>query len=262
MPFLTREGSELYYEVHGDGPGLIFAHGAGGNQLSWWQQIPHFRRRYQCVTFAHRGFAPSTDAPGGPGREGFVDDLAALIDHLALPNVRLVAQSMGGWTALGYSLRFPTRVRALVMASTTGGVAPLISDEEVARLRAGKPTREELLARGILAGHERMMEEQPALYHLYRGITGWRDARLAEPRALALGRSPIPPEALSALTMPVLALAGEEDTVALPPALRALAARVPNGRYASVPRAGHSVYFERPEAFNRIVDEFLASVET
>src|SRR5579872_6931753 len=128
MPFLARDGCELYYEVHGEGSPIVFAHGAGGNHLSWWQQVPFFQQRFRCVTFAHRGFAPSTDTPDGPGREAFVDDLAALIDHLDLPQVHLVAQSMGGWTALGCALRFPSRVRSLVMASTTGGVASLIAD--------------------------------------------------------------------------------------------------------------------------------------
>ena len=260
MPFLARDGAELYYEVHGEGPALIFAHGAGGNHLSWWQQVPRFRSGYRCITFAHRGFAPSTDVPGGPGRDAFVDDLAALIDHLDLPEVRLVAQSMGGWTALGYALRFPNRVRALVMASTTGGVAPLLSDDELARLRAGQPTREEILARGGMPGHERLEREQPALFYLYRGITTFRDAHGGPPGFGAGNRPPVPPEALAALTMPVLCLAGEEDNVALPPALAALAKRVPNGRYVSVQRAGHSVYFERAEEFNRILDGFLVEV--
>jgi pimeloyl-ACP methyl ester carboxylesterase len=55
MPFLPRDGCQLYYETHGAGPALVFAHGLGGGHLSWWQQVPHFRDRYTCVTFDHRG---------------------------------------------------------------------------------------------------------------------------------------------------------------------------------------------------------------
>lgn len=260
MPFLSRDGAEIYYEVHGQGPSLVFAHGAGGNHTSWWQQVPHFQDRYRCVTFAHRGFAPSTDRPGGPGRDAFVDDLAALVDHLDLGPVRLVAQSMGGRTCLGYALAHPDRVRKLVMASTTGGVG-LISDDEAARLRAGRPTRDELLARGINPGAgERMTHEQPALAFLYSQIAGWRDARLPEPRAAGMG-PPISPDLLSGLTMPVLCLAGEEDTTALPAAQEAFSRHCPRGRYAVVPAAAHSVYFERADTFNRIVGEFLAEVD-
>src|SRR5438105_2714497 len=102
--YLDRPDCRLYYEVDGSGPFLVFAHGLGGNHLSWWQQVPHFRDRYTCVTFAHRGFAPSSDR-SGKGPDAFADDLAALIDHLGLADVRLVAQSMGGWTCMTYTLR-------------------------------------------------------------------------------------------------------------------------------------------------------------
>ena len=59
MPFLALPAGRLYYEVAGSGPALLFAHGLGGNHLSWWQQVPYFSERFTCVTFAHRGFAPS-----------------------------------------------------------------------------------------------------------------------------------------------------------------------------------------------------------
>src|SRR5215831_21033432 len=102
---LKRPFGNLYYEVTGHGPGLIFAHGLGGNHASWWQQVAALAPHYTCVTFAHRGFQPSSMVAGGPDPADFADDLAALIEHLRLPEVAIVAQSMGGWTALEYALR-------------------------------------------------------------------------------------------------------------------------------------------------------------
>ena len=64
MPFVKSRGAEIYYEVHGEGPVLVFAHGMGGNHLSWWQQVPEFvGRGYRVVTFDHRGFGRSTCPP-------------------------------------------------------------------------------------------------------------------------------------------------------------------------------------------------------
>ena len=80
---LKRPFGNLYYEVSGTGPALLFAHGLGGNHLSWWQQVPHFRGRYTCVTFAHRGFAPSSAPPGGPDPADYAGDIAALVDPIA-----------------------------------------------------------------------------------------------------------------------------------------------------------------------------------
>ena len=256
MPFLRRDGCDLYYEVTGQGPPVVFAHGLGGNHLSWWQQVPHFRDRYTCVTFAHRGFAPSVEAADGPGPTAFVDDFAALMDHLNLTDVRLVAQSMGGWTCLGYALRRPERVRALVMAATVGSLAyPEIGQI----LTAAGPAQAALFARGIHpAAGERMARERPALHYLYKEISdlsiGLDKERLR--RALyALRTTPV--DAVAALPVPVLCISGEEDIVIPTSAVALLAGFIPGATMARVPEAGHSVYFERPEAFNRLVDDFF-----
>ncbi len=256
MPFLHRDGCDLYYEVTGHGPPVVFAHGLGGNHLSWWQQVPHFRDRYTCVTFAHRGFAPSADAPDGPGPAAFVDDLAALIDHLDLADVRLVAQSMGGWSCLGHAVRHPERVRALVMAATTGSLA----HPEIDRLlTAAGGAQMALFAQGIHpAAGERMARERPALHYLYTEISdlsiGLDKERLR--RDLYALRT-TPAEAVAALRMPVLCLSGEEDVVIPTDAVALLAEIIPGAMMARVPEAGHSVYFERPETFNRLVDDFF-----
>lgn len=63
---LRVDGAEVHYEVSGQGPAIVFAHGLGGNHMSWWQQVGHFRHTHTCVTFAHRGFSPSWTEGGIP----------------------------------------------------------------------------------------------------------------------------------------------------------------------------------------------------
>ena len=126
--WLQRPFGRLYYEVTGQGPALLFAHGLGGNHLSWWQQVGHFAPTHTCVAFAHRGFAPSEPVAGGIDPADYAGDLAALIDHLKLDDVRLVGQSMGGWTMLEYALGHLTRVKALVLSSTSGTIDRRSSD--------------------------------------------------------------------------------------------------------------------------------------
>src|SRR5262249_8973342 len=257
MPFLRRPGCELHYEVAGDGPALVFAHGLGGNHLSWWQQVQHFASRYTCVTFSHRGFGWSREESGGPGAAGFVDDLAALVDHLGFPEVCLVAQSMGGWTCLGYALRAPGRVRALVMASTFGSLVDPEIDALLMRRGLGH-----LVAAGLdPAVGARMAREQPALSYLYHQI-GALNRDLDRPAVLGqlVALRTTTAAAVAGLGMPVLCLVGEEDAVIPPETVAFLAARIPGARLARVPEAGHSVYFERAPAFNRLVDALLAHV--
>ena len=54
---LETTGGTLVYDTLGDAAEtIVFVHGAGGNHLSWWQQIPHFRDRFRCVTYEVRGW--------------------------------------------------------------------------------------------------------------------------------------------------------------------------------------------------------------
>jgi pimeloyl-ACP methyl ester carboxylesterase len=266
--YLERPGCRLYYEVTGAGPTIVFAHGLGGNHLSWWQQVPHFAGRSTCVTFAHRGFAPSSEIPGGPDPADYAGDLAALVDHLALDRVFLVAQSMGGWTCLEYALANPERVRALVLASTAGAIArrstllrdPPALDAWVARAAAA---RSEMQRDGVHpAAGARMAREQPALHFLYRAIDAIAGAKFDKEalRARMIALQTRPSDDLARLSIPTLFITGDEDVVFPPLLAPSLAALMPNARVEQVAAAGHSVYFERAEVFNRLVDEFFSRI--
>lgn len=262
--FVQSQGAEIYYERTGSGPAIVFAHGLGGNHLSWWQQIPHFSQHYTCVTFAHRGFSPSRITSGSVDPRLFEEDLLALVDHLELNEVRLVAQSMGGWTCLGFAMHHPQRVRALVMAAT-GGAIDLrtldVADRQPIEswLAAHNGIEIELRKRGIHpAAGERMAREQPTLQFLYREIDQLSNGLDKEAlRAKLLAARTVPASDLRHLSLPVLFISGKEDVAFPPPAAAALANVVPRAKLESVPEAGHSVYFERPQTFNRVVSTFL-----
>jgi 3-oxoadipate enol-lactonase len=258
---LRRGDAELYYEVVGQGPALVFAHGLGGNHLSWWQQVAHFADSHTCVVFAHRGFPPSSPVPGKTAPDAFADDLAALIQELDLKDVALVGQSMGGWTCLDYALRQPKKVRALVMASTSGALDfnKLENSEIIEWARRAPGALAELQARGIHpAGGERMAREQPALAQLYWQISEMAAASFREEvRGRIRELRSRSPTLLAQLPMPVLFITGDEDWVFPPAAGPALARLAPKGSAARVPAAGHSVYFERAAQFNDLVRRVL-----
>jgi 3-oxoadipate enol-lactonase len=266
--YLDRPGCRIYYEMTGAGPPIVFAHGLGGNHLSWWQQVPHFAARHACVTFAHRGFAPSSEVAGGPDPADYAGDLAALIDHLGLGEVCLVAQSMGGCACLEYALAQPERVRALVLASTAGAIehrttllrdAPRL-DAWIAQAAAA---RTDMQGKGIHpAAGARMAREQPALHFLYREIDAMAAARLDKEalRARMIALQTRPADVLATFAVPTLFITGEEDVVFPPLLAGPLAELMPDARVEQVATAGHSVYFERADVFNRLVDAFFAAV--
>ncbi len=255
MPYLERAGARIHYQTYGHkigtAPALVFAHGAGGNHLSWWQQVPHFRGRFACVAFDHRGWGLSAGEPDGTQ---FVDDLRALLDHLEVERATLVAQSMGGWTSLGFAMRWPERVERLALCDTHGGIS---SPETDGVWKASAENAAKLPPGVHPAVGERMYREQPSLAFLYEEIDALNNLTRQDIFAAVLAAGTIPAADVAGLPMPVLFVIGEEDIVIPPPFLEAAARAVPGAHVERIAEAGHSVYFERPARFNAAIDAFL-----
>ena len=265
---LIVDGAEIHFEVSGQGPAIVFAHGLGGNHMSWWQQAGHFRTAYTCVTFAHRGFAPSWVKDGQPDPTLYANDLAALIDHLGLDQVHLVGQSMGGWTVVEYCLQHPQRVRSLVLSATVGSIAPdrMASLDSVALdlwVRKAEQTVAQCRDTKVhQAAGWRMAQEQPAMHLLYQHIDEYArglDKEVLRSRLRAM-RVRAPAE-LAATGIRLLLVSPEEDIVIPPPAVRALAREVAGSRLIKLPETGHSPYFERAPVFNKCLDDFFQSID-
>ena len=263
---LNRPFGALYYEVTGGGPAVVFAHGLGGNHLSWWQQVAHFAPHYTCVTFAHRGFAPSDAMPEGPDPADYAGDLAALIDHLKLADVRLVGQSMGGWTMLEYAIAQPARVKALVLSSTAGtldrrGCDPSGGAEYDAWFEKAEAAIAEGRARDIHPAIGMTAAERfPALHLLYRSIDEMAGPLDKEKLRAGLRRTATRSLAdLKDFRMPTLLVGGAQDVVFPAFLADAVAAKLPCADARILPDCGHSPYFEQASTFNRLVEDFLAS---
>ena len=252
MPLAEVNGIQLYYETAGEGPAMVFLHGADGNHLSWWQQVPAFRDRYQCITIDHRGFANSTDL-AQQGATRFADDLEGLLGELGIERAALVAQSMGGRTASEFALWHPERVWGLVMCDTLGSFA--WADLEPRR----RQLREDRLAKAgeggvILRGYmaPEFIKSEPERTFLYQQVQS-----LNPPRGETAPSQPATREQVAALTVPTMFIVGTEDPVTAPEIVREVCAAVPDAEYREFAGAGHSVYWEQPQEFNAALAAFL-----
>lgn len=254
MALATINGIELYYEVHGEGPALVFAHGAGGNHLSWWQQIPALMQSYRCVTFDHRGFGLSREQPNGPGARAFAEDLRALLDHLRIERAALVGQSMGGWTVLAFAIKYPERTRALVLCDTTAGMDDANVIAEQRRLLERAPNALGDIIKHAIGGD--LERRDPAKAFLYRQISA---LNLCVPADLlpVLFAARQNPDTLIERRVPVILIVGEEDVLTPPSLMELMRRRLEPARLIRIPGSGHSVYFERPDEFNRTIENFL-----
>ena len=255
MAFLGQDGFRLYYEdTAGHAPVVLWLHGAGGNHLSWWQQVPGFADEYRCITVDQRGFGQSPDVPGGPGPAALATDALALLDHLGIARAAVVAQSMGGWAAVGAAVRAPGRFWAIVLANTVGN----LTNPEIAavqqRLAASGPPRPPVLWHAALG--KTFRAAQPVRSFLYAQIAGINPPRPADFSDQLSGLT-TPVEQYAATRVPTMFLTSDEDGLIWPELSEKVHVHVPGSRFERIEAAGHSTYFERPDVFNREVGAFL-----
>lgn len=258
MPYAAVNGANLYYRQEGSGEHVVFLHGAGGNHLVWWQQLPEFAGSFRCTAFDARGWGLSR-GDMAIGRFAFGTDLIGLLDHVGIERAHFVAHSMSGRAIAGLVRLAPERVASLVLSGTNAGVANDRIREIQDELRDRRGTgslREHALSGAFEA-------ERPDLAMLYRQVNALNPPR---PKGM-LGRPPATYKGsmhdnLNRCGAPVLYIVGEHDLITSPDLIREAATLVQNSRVHEIAGAGHNAYFERPTEWNTVVKQFLHEVST
>lgn len=259
-------GVELYYEVHGEGEWLVLAHEFSGGYKSWQPQVDAFRKHRRVLVYNNRGYPPSS-VPGDPvaySQEHSIADLRQLLAHLGVERPVLVGFSMGGSIVLNYVLAYPDGIRGLVLAGTgTGSIDKAQNARDFGPLadrfltdgpaKVGEdylrgPTRVQLLRKNP-AAWQKLYAEFSELSPIGMAYT-LRGVQLKRPTMYELEAR------LRTLRVPTLVLVGEEDAPALEPS-RFLARTIANATLKVLPRTGHTLQLEEPEAFNAAVLEFI-----
>lgn len=251
MPTVQQGNATLYYESTGSGPALLFAHGAGGNAASWWQQVPYFRDRYRVITFDHRGFGRSTCAPEDFSPAQFDLDAVAILDDAGVDRAHVVCQSMGGWTGVRLAANHTARVASLTLANTPGAIYSDALREQMRKLTATPPSGD-LTAMTLGAPYK---TANPAGAYLYQAITAFNQTRMPIDRLMSREVF-VDPARLAPFPVHVQMIASDLD-VTFPLSLLRETAALIGAPLAVVGGAGHSTYFEKPAEFNAAVDAFL-----
>jgi len=252
MPVVHSANAEIYYEVSGDGPAILFAHGAGGNAASWWQQVPEFRRDHRVIVFDHRGFGRSRCPTEHFAAVHFDTDALAILDAEKIDRAAVVCQSMGGWTGVRLAVNAPERVSALVLGNTPGAI---YSDALRDRMRALVPRAGPTDLTAMTLGAP-FRDSDPNGAYLYTAITAFNVTPM--PLAALMAHDAFAPSAkLKPFPVPVLMIASDLD-VTFPPALLEATAQLIDAEFTLVEGAGHSTYFEKPAEFNALVRAFLS----
>ncbi len=271
MPKAKINGVNLYYEEAGAGVPIVFVHEFAGDSRSWELQVRCFSRRYRCITYNARGYPPS-DVPErveAYSQDIAVDDLRGVLDHLKVERAHVVGFSMGGFAALIFGLRHPQRCRSLVIAGCGYGsgedrakwerdveqVAARFEREgmeKAADFYARGPTRVQFIDKDP-RGWQEFYDQLRASSSIGHAMTlrGVQKRRPSVPQLAAEMRK---------LTVPTLVISGDEDEPCLDPGLFMKRA-IPAAALVVMPKCGHTVNLEDPDAFNGHLERFLAQVD-
>ena len=272
MTYATaKDGTRLHYEEAGSGTPVIFIHEFAGDHRSWEPQMRFFARMFRCITYSARGFPPS-DVPEDGTRYSQAharDDVIAVLDHLKIDRAHVVGLSMGGFAALHVGITYPQRALSLAIAGCGYGAEPDKKVKFQAECEAAAASFEsdwKAAAQKYALGPTRVQ------FH-NKDPRGWAEfaQQLAEhsPKGQALTmrgvqmRRPSLYELvddMKRIDVPALIVTGDEDDPCLEPALL-MKRSIPNAGLVVLPRAGHTINIEDPEAFNAAVADFLAAVE-
>jgi pimeloyl-ACP methyl ester carboxylesterase len=274
MPFATADdGVRLNYEMAGSGQTIVFVHEFAGDMRSWEPQMRHFSHKYRCVTYSARGYPPSDipESPSSYSQARAADDIKAVLDAVGADTAHVIGLSMGGFATLHFGFRHPARARSLCVGGCGYGaepeqrqrfqaeadaVAKLLDDEGMVKFAdtyAHGPTRvqfENKDPRGF-AEFKRMLAEHSALgsANTQRGVQRER------PSLYSLV------DEMKKLSVPTLIITGDEDWPCLMPGIL-MKQNIASSALVVMPNAGHTINLEDPGEYNRIVGDFLATVES
>jgi 3-oxoadipate enol-lactonase len=259
MAIALSGDAQIYYEVHGSGPAVLFVHGSGGHHAAWWQQVTALSPSYTVITVDLRGFGNSRWEADHDARN-FPGDIIAVLDAIATDggpsSAVLVGQSIGAAAALRAALNRPDRASGVILAHSLGG---LRHEELTALVKADRAVAEELPVLDRLLTPA-FRASRPDLAFLFRQMGTFNTAKMQDLRNLNSDGPTV--EELANAPFPVMLLAGEKDAVLSPATVRRAGELLPGARVEVVTGAPHSMYWETPTLFNDAVARFLKDVAT
>lgn len=257
MPYANNQDVQIYYEVSGEGPPIVFVHGALGNTTMWagYGYVDMLKEQYKLILIDARGHGKSTKPyePAAYDSKPMVDDIIAVLDDLGITQTHYWGFSMGGYMGFGLAKYYPHRLRSLIL----GGTSPYVT--------ANDPTQPDPLLEAMRSGVNEGVEAMIA------GFRTWADGYL-HPTAEARLRS-LDPRAMVALlefwshkesleavlptmTMPCLLYIGDHDD---PDHVLAYAKQMPNVVTLVLPGLNHAQTSAAVELIVPRALEFLAT---
>jgi pimeloyl-ACP methyl ester carboxylesterase len=260
----TATGRTVSYDDAGTGPSLVLLHGFPLCREMWKPQIGLLQAQFRLIVPDLPGFGDSSGLADPPSVAGMADAVAEFLDAIGVRDpVALGGLSMGGYVALAFARKYPTRLRALILADSRAE-----PDDET-----GKANREKMIA--FATEHtaadviDQMMPKMISSESQARRADFVNAIRLVAAKqsvdgiiaaVKALRDRPDAGPGLANIIVPTLVIVGSEDTLTPPAMSHSLADRITGARLVTIPGAGHISNMEKPAEFAAAMRDFLVGM--
>jgi pimeloyl-ACP methyl ester carboxylesterase len=254
---VRANGLEIAYERVGEGPPLVFVHGAAVDNRMWQPQLAALANDFTVVAWDEPGAGRSSNVPADFTLPDYANCLAALIEGLGLGPAHVAGLSWGGAVVQELYRQRPTLVATLILADTYAGWKGSLPEEEVrARVQGVRQMLEAPAAEfdptppGLFAG-DPPAEFLPLLEQMAADV---------RPESLGVQLSVMAQtdqrDLLPRIAVPTLLIWGELDARSPLIVARQFEEAIPDTKLVIIPDCGHVSNLEQPELFNRAVREF------
>ncbi len=251
-------------DYEGTGQPLIFIHAYPLCSRMWDEQVKYFKDKYRVITYDIRGLGYSNELDDYQfTMEDLVNDLFNIIDHLKLEKVIACGLSMGGYILLRALVRDQQKFSSVILADTKSeddsNEALLNRSNAVIKIKSGKKDEflEDFLKK--LLSDDGYKDQKKRDY--VRMMMSWMDIKGLCSAMIAIATRTNTFYQLKDIKTPVLVIAGREDIPT--PVIHSfyLKEELPDSRFKVIEKAGHLSNLEKPEEFNKSIEEFLQKLK-
>lgn len=259
---LTLEGRRLHYDLVGSEgrPVVCFTHSLAADGGMWAEQtVPLLEQNYRVLRVDMRGHGGSDPVPGDYTMDQLADDLARVLDALGFDRVHYIGLSIGGMIGQAFALRHGAKLRSMMLCDTMPATPPNAEAAWGPRVKAVREANSLLpLADGTMERWftDAFRRRDPGRWKQIREtIVGTTPAGYLGCAAAIQNFDFVPK--LPSVKVPTLVVCGAEDEGTPPASNRRIAELVPGARFEEIADARHLPNVERPDAFNRVMTDWL-----